>query len=237
MMKEGLLDRIKSRGYWRINFRPKAYEGETIPLLKCKEAVEKSSVQFRGWDYPHIPHRNDDNGSLLPCGEYYEAWTDWWNHIEFWRMYKSAQYLHYLALREDWLEASGWDEERAKEIPPLTSLGVSSTIYQITEIFEFASRLARLGLYKSGMSIDIRLENTRNRALWIDDPRRMPFSYPRQTGASMLQIKRELTVDMLVGGDNNSSLEALIELFEHFEWSPSKDLIASQQEQVRSGRF
>jgi hypothetical protein len=236
-MKEGLIEKITSRGYWRINFRPKRYEDGSLPLPTCKEAVEKSSVQFRGWDYPHVSSRNDDQGGLLPCGEYYEGWVDWWNHIEFWRMYKSAQFLHYLALREDWYEASDWDAERAQKVKPLTSLGVTGTIYQITEIFEFAFRLARFGLYNGGMMIDIRLENTKGRALWIDDPRRMPFSYPRQTGASSIQVKRELSADDLINADHNASLEALIEVLEHFEWSPSKDLISSQQEQVRSGRF
>lgn len=234
---EGLLEKIKARGYWRINFRPRAYEGDLVALTKAKELVEKSTVQFRGWDYPHFPTRNDDESGLSPCGDYYEGWVDWWNHIEFWRMYKSTQFLHYLALREDWYENSKWEAELAKNKQPFTSLGVGGTIYQITEIFEFAFRLGRLGLYQKGLTVDIKLENTQGRALWIDDPRRLPFSFPRKTGAPFIHLKRELPADDVISANHDVSLDALLELFENFEWSPPRDLIKTQQEQVRSGRY
>lgn len=217
-MQDGLIERIKSRGYWRINFQPKKLIPEKLPLAQCKNFVEQNSVRLRGWDYPHIPVRSDDHGGQLPSGEFYEAWTNWWNHIEFWRMYRSRQYLHYLALREDWFEESDWARGLAEQVKPGQRLGTGGTIYQITEIFEFVSRLGRNDCYPDGVFVNISLENTKGRELWIDDPNRMSFSFPRQTGAERIEIRRELSTSDYVLNTSEMAISVIVELFDQFGW-------------------
>ena len=45
-MAGNVLNIIKSRGYWRINFRPLVIE-DKFKLPQCKDVVEKNSVNFR----------------------------------------------------------------------------------------------------------------------------------------------------------------------------------------------
>lgn len=234
-MNEALLERIRTRGHWRINFRPRAYVPQILSLPRCKELVESNKVQLRGWDYPHI-QRNEEHGGQRPAGEYYESWTEWQNHLEFWRMYRSAQFLHYLALREDWLEESNWPTDLARSIKPLGALGIVGSIYQITEIFEFIFRLARTGLYSTGVEVSIVLHNTENRALWVDDARRMPFFEARLTGAPSIKIVRELTGEELLFGDAKLSISATLELFENFAWQPSPELVAEERGRFLTGQ-
>jgi hypothetical protein len=236
-MKDGLLEKIKSRGYWRINFQPSALIAEKLSLTQCKDAVEKNVVVVRGWDYPHIAKKNDEHGGQLPAGDFYESWADWWNHIEFWRMYRSRQFLHYVALREDWFEKSEWASEYAKRIEPGTALGVVGTIYQVTEVFEFLSRLARSGFYKERLSVSISVENTKERGLWVDSPARMPFLSPHQTGAESIKLRKDAGIDELISKSTDLARDVIIEIFDQFGWSsPPIGNIKTDQENLLAGR-
>jgi hypothetical protein len=234
---DGLLDRIRSRGYWRINLQPKSLLAEKLSLAKCRQLVESSVVRLRGWDYPHISTRNDDESGSQPAGEFYESWINWWNHIEFWRMYRSHQFLHYLALREDWFEESDWSNELAQKFKPGQVLGTGGTIFQITEIFEFAARLGRAEAYPTGVIIDVTLENTANRTLWVDDPNRMPFLHPKMTGAEKLSASSDLSPDEFLNGGSEKALKMIFEIFDNFGWENiSQQNIRQQQERFLQGR-
>jgi hypothetical protein len=237
-MKAGQLDRIRSRGYWRINFQPLLLLEEKLSLGECRDAVERNAVKVRGWQYPYVPVKNDDQQGSLPSGEFLEAWIDWWNHIEYWRLYRSHQFLHYLALREDWFAESDWEKDKAKVITPGQALGTARTIWQITEIFEFLSRLGRGGFYPSGAIISLSLENTEGRQLWVDDPQRMPFLDEKKTGAARIEIKREMSSTDFSTEGAEIARSVLTELFDHFGWrNPSVENIRAQQEQLLTGKL
>ena len=237
-MKAGLLDRIKSKGYWRINFQPRKLRAEKLSLTECRELVEKNALRLRGWNYPYAPIRQDDQQGGLPSGEFYEAWIDWWNHIEYWRLYRSHQFLHYLALREDWFAENEWARELAQRILPGQAIGTSGAIHQITEIFEFLSRLGRNGLYPSGVSVSLSLENTEGRQLWVDDPQRMPFFDLKQTGAKRIEMNREILSSQFATGGAEIARSVIIEFFDHFGWDQiSAENIRLQQEQMLGGKL
>ncbi len=174
----------------------------------------------------------------MPSGEFFEAWIDWWNHIEYWRSYRSRQFLHYIALREDWFAESDWDKELAKKILPGRAIGTARTIWQITEIFEFLSRLGRNDVYPSGAIVSLTLENTEGRQLWVDDPQRMPFLDEKKTGAARIEIKRELLPSEFSVQGAEIARSVIVELFDHFDWTGiSQENIRTQQEQLLSGRI
>jgi hypothetical protein len=100
-MKEGLLEHIRQFGHWRINFKPMRELAQPLSLGRCRELVQQAKVSIRGWDFPHTSHRNDEEGGSGNFGTYVENWTQWSGFLEFWRMYKSSQFLSYIALRED----------------------------------------------------------------------------------------------------------------------------------------
>ena len=54
-----VLDKIRTRGYWRVLIRPTQFdENHIADYSDLFPIVEKNSVQLRGWDYPHIDHRS-----------------------------------------------------------------------------------------------------------------------------------------------------------------------------------
>lgn len=238
-MTQKLIDKIKSRGYWRINFQPLVFGQKIKTIGECKDLIQKNSVRLRGWDYPHFPQRVDDDTGTEPAAEYFAGWIDWNNHKEFWRMYKSGQFLHYIALREDWLEEDDWHHNLSKEIKPMTSLGVvGSVIYQMTEIFEFLSRITNAGIYDEGVSVSIILKNTKGRELWIEDGNRMPFIFPHKTGADNIEFAKQYSKDELISKPKELAIEAILLIFDSFGWdNPSMDVIRKDQENFLSGKY
>lgn len=76
-MKAGLLDKIKSRGYWRINFQPLVAVRKLESIAACKDMVERNTVELRGWDYPHFSKRVDADSGVETGNDYYQGWIDW----------------------------------------------------------------------------------------------------------------------------------------------------------------
>ncbi len=236
-MMEGLLEKIKSRGYWRVNFRP-VVDSQKLPTMKnCREIIEKNSLSLRGWNYPYIPRRNDNETGAAACGNYYEAWIQWQSINEFWRIYKSGQFLHYFSLREDWFEDDSWYIKRG-EVKPGTKLNViGSAIYTLTEIYEFLTRLVISGLYDEGVEVNISLNNTKDRELWVADPTRAPFVRKYSTGTSNIVLRRRnYSKDEVINNSENLALDAMHELFDNFEWESSVDILSVERKKLLSGK-
>ncbi|CDZ31647.1 Hypothetical protein NGAL_HAMBI1145_04100 [Neorhizobium galegae bv. officinalis] len=229
-MKDGLVEHIQSLGHWRVNIRPLSAPSKLLTLAECREVVTKSSVSLRGWDYPHISTRDDSQGGVENVGDFVQGWCDWYHHVEFWRMYKSTQYLHYKALREDLTED-------APGKPSEPSLGVGTSVYTMTELVEFAFRLFRAGLYGDGALINVTIGNTAGRQLWIDDPRRMGFSYPRTTAATKIEIQREVSAADFRADPIHISSEMAVELFDHFGWTVDRGRVQADQAQFYKRQF
>ncbi|MBX9911288.1 MAG: hypothetical protein K2Z25_21610 [Beijerinckiaceae bacterium] len=220
-MKEGLLEKIQADTHWRVNIRPAVPVAEKLSLQRCAQVVEKASVSLRGWDYPHVSTRTDDHGGSGLYGEFVANWCDWNRHTEFWRMYKSSQFLHYLSLRENMREDDRMPEGKV--------LNVTGTVYSLTEMAEFLFRLARGGLYEHGAKIHISLERASGRRLWVSEFNRMSFFNKKETQAETINLSRDLTSSDLAGASNSVSLPLILELFDHFGWTANRDQIAQDQ--------
>jgi len=233
-LREKLLNKIKSRGYLRVSLRPLNYSPQRIKdLPECKKIVEECSVEFRGWDYPHFPRRKGEDTGLAPGDNYYEAWIDWGTHKEIWRMYQSGQFIHYLALNEDWWGEDTWYGKEVRKIPPLTILSVIGTIYHFTEIFEFLSRLTQKGIYEEGLEISILLGNTQNRKLEILDPMRAPLFMEYKTGGRIIQFSKKYPKKKLLEDSKELALQAIVHFFHRFDWdNPPLEVIKNEQEKL-----
>jgi hypothetical protein len=231
-MKKELLEKINSRGYWRINFRPVAYNHNILSLSECKTIVEKCHFDFRGWPYPYFPTIGDASHDLEPAQDYYLGWVDWSNHIEFWHMYQSGQFLHYLALREDWYEDSIWAEytkDQIRKEGPL--LGVTLTVFQITEIFEFLSRLCQERIYEEGLEVFIDLKNTKGRKLWVSSPGRVPFHSEYRASEDLLKFESKYLKDNILINYKEIAINVVLHFFERFGWhTPNMDTIIKDQQ-------
>lgn len=216
-MKDGLLDKIREFGHWRVNIRPVRELPQPLLFGRCRELVQKSVVSIRGWDFPHVNYRKDDEGGYENFSNYVENWTDWWGFFEFWRMYKSSQFLSYIALRED----TRLDEHGNPQGPILNTVG---TIYSIVEFVEFARRLHSHGLYEFGAVVSIELRNTSGRVLTAGQ-NRVPFHSRHSTSAEILKLDRRLSAQQLAEDHLGVAAELSLELFDYFGWNPAKSQI------------
>ena len=220
-MRDGLIEDIRSIGHWRVNIRPLQPLVDKLSFQKCFEEVDRARVSIRGWDYPHISHRQDDTGGKTRGDCFAESWTSWNRQFEFWRMYRSGQFLSYNTVRDD--------VEQRRGIHGVRVLATRDAIYSITEFIEFTHRLFINGLYRNGVSIYISLNNTANRQLWAG-ANRLPFLAAHQTGADTINIKKVLSPIDFEGGAMEIALEILMEFFDYFGWNPHKAQIRSDQE-------
>src|SRR5438477_12026082 len=84
--------------HWRVNMRPLPFEPERIPSLSAGfELIQSTKLSLRGWDYPHLSHKPHQRGTGK---SWIAAWSDFMNHVEYWRFYQSGQFLHLAAVRE-----------------------------------------------------------------------------------------------------------------------------------------
>ncbi len=236
LSNNGRLDILKSRGFWRINFQP--VKIDTIPSLEsCLKIAAKAKVSLRGWDFPHIPSANFGEGHYIGTGDnFYEAWTNMGAIKEYWRFYKSSQFIYYKAVAEDWFAEDPFYAGNYTHIQPGTSLGIlHSVVYYFTEIFEFLSRLASQELYKEGVTINVSLHNTANRGLWVDGQRRASLMYPRITRSNELAFTAELSHFEMKENCAMISHRYILEWLDKFGFNPSPDSIQIDQMKFISG--
>ncbi len=230
-----VIEKIKTKGYWRILFEPL---GENIiePFSKCKELMINSSVELRGWDYPHIPKRTGDDTAFEPGNNYWQAWLDWkeYAHFEFWRFYQSGQFIHYRAISQDWEDnvvyKNMWEHDT-----PLKSgefLGVVGTTFLITEIFQFASKLASEGIYDEGLKISISIHNTAGRKLFVDSQGRIPFTSEKKTAANEITHSSVYSKEDIINLPSQKALDFILFFFERFGWEPNPKMIEDDQEKL-----
>jgi len=229
-----VLETVKARGYWRIHFQPLIAAEKLHTFQDCKEIIEKNSVHLRGWNYPYFPKTGKDCGNE---NNYVFTQLHWEGMIEYWRMYKSGQFIHYLALREDWFEEDSWmDKERAATIK--NTLGIiGGCTYQLTEIFEFLSRLARAGLYDEGVRVKISLHNMKDRKLAIEDQMRLPFHYDRISQTDDITVLEDtLEKETAMNESKKLTVQAILKVFDHFDWYPTEDSVNKDVEDYLSGK-
>jgi len=242
MNKEDIIKKIKSKGYWEINIRPDVYNSQRIEKQKIKEIMRSAVVELRGWDYPHFI---DSEGEPYPILNGIEKYVDWSNHVEFWRMMQSANFYHLLALREDWIEAERYKHMQiglgdSKELQDKRWLGVLGTLYTVTEIFEFAKRLASQNIFDENIIIEIKLYDLADRILVIDSSNKVPFMLERKAKISepWTYHKNLFSVNELLNKADELALDAFIDLVYLFSWdNPPVENLKNDQQKFLQGRI
>ena len=214
-----VLTEIKEQGYWCVEFQPLAIDNKRIDSLpKCHEVVKKAWVQLRGWDYPHWPDSNSNKHALYNCNGYIESWTNFGRYKEVWRMYQNAQFVHFFAMKEDY-DNDGIFSSSIPPVIPGSSLYVISTVYKFTEIYEFLSRLAQQGIYKEGVRVLIRLHNTINRKLSLEDPGRVGLSTDYKTANPEIKFDNTYTAQDILEKAEHFAFTLIVKTFHQFNWN------------------
>jgi hypothetical protein len=233
--------------HWRVRFRPETYEEELIPSLKeCLEIIEQTKLSIRGWDYPHLSHRDTERELAR---NWIASWSDFVGHNEYWRFYQSGQFLHVFSVQEaanpDWKEqlkvtAKGhlnWGSQSTRDwenIPGFIS--VLNFLFTVTEVFEFAARLCEKGIYKTKVSVSIEINQIKGYVLVHEWGRAWMNYY----AASEQSLGHEwlLNREDLLTQSRQFSLVATKWFFERFGWFNASDhVLREDQEKFLSRRF
>lgn len=227
-MKAGHIDEIKRNAYWEIIYRPLGTINR-ISLVGAKAAAQKSAVSIRGWDFPHLSHRQDDEGGEDFAGEYYQNWTDWQGFKELFRFYRSRQFVFLTTLHED---TGYWRDEAV----PGQSILYVPTLYSIFEFVEFAHRLAISSFYSEGIVLRLSLKNAHNRILSAGRGR-IPFFDRYQFGGPELSIERALSQSDLAYQHKRESINLCAEFFDFFGFASDNKQLLTEQSKFYELRF
>lgn len=234
MSTQELIDKIKSKGYWRIEIRPTKFEKLRIQTLgEAQKLVQSCVVSLRGWDYPHWNQETVQN-----MEDWVESWVDWQEFIEYWRFYRSGQFIHLFGLHEDYMDIEKVLPTRS---PPRTKrtgyLSFVSTTYQVTEIFEFAARLANKDILRPSAFISVGLYNMKDHELASFSSRRMlhdGYVYP---ASSPIVIEKEIPQQELVSRPDEFALGFVVDIFERFQLNnPPRQVLSEEQKRLRERR-
>jgi hypothetical protein len=153
-------------------------------------------------------------------------------------MYQSGQFIHCVGLCEDWFEEDDWSRELVQQIKPGTSVGViGSVVYELTEVYEFLTRLTRSGVYPEGAEVSLSLHGTKGRKLWMDDRRRMPLSWEYKTQAETIRYEKKYGADEIAASAKDMALDVMLYVFERFEWyRVSRDVLVEARDRLLARR-
>lgn len=225
---EQVIEKIKSRGYWKVIIRPLQFKKTRIKSLQeCIKLVEENSVRIRGWDYPMFSKKH-----VRSKEDYVESIIDMDAHVEVWRMYQSGQFVYLVGVYEDWWK---YEEVTLKYGGPV--LSTLSTLYTVTEIYEFASRLAQKNLFENRFNLSIQLYGMKNRTLQTLDFRRILFRI-YTCDIEEISDARELSAQEIITKPYDLALNHTIQIFERFNWmDPPKEILKQDQKKFLEGRL
>ncbi len=236
-----LIEKIKKKGYWKVTIRPIEFKNDYISTVdECKKIIETCQVSLRGWNYPHIAKE----GIKISGNDSVESYCDWdkGGYFEYWRLYQSGQFVHYFSMREDYRVS----EDKIRQIQEwhdtqsVRFLAIISTLYSVTEIFEFSQRLASKNALGNNVEIIIELGNCDGRELffWDELSRHLSMNYICTFRDENILIKRVIPKDELVSSSDKIALGATIEIFKKFNWNnPPEKVFAEDQNKFLQRRL
>lgn len=216
-----LTDQIRSRGHWRVVIRPDVYREHRIEKIQdLFPLVERSAVEIRGWDFPHIDRTNEPHVDIEWVGQ-----ESVWEHaLESWRMYLSGQFIDLVGFPRDWRDRSRvWPAD--SNWAPGNECGVGEAVYRLAEISEFAARLSLSAAGDQSMYVMVTVAGLNGRQLVVDDPKKMPFARRHRCEIDELPLEKVLDRDHLIAEPLDVALEFATELFARFNWEPSHEVL------------
>lgn len=229
-----LLERIRSRGYWKAIVRPTTFiekrveqRSDLLPIL------EKNAVEIKGWSFPHMDRvLGIDEGPDWVGQELARDYI-----LEFWRFYQSGQFIHYFGMPEDWAtRLSPWHQS-GDEVRRVM-LDVGDVVIRFTEIFEFAARLAFAQAWNEGSHIEVVVDNIDNHFLQLPGLGSGKVARIPQAGVPQMQYAKDFSREELLAAAGELSLDPALRLFSCFGWTPKIDVVRDlQTEFLRRGSF
>ena len=226
-MKVGLREEILGLGHWHVNFRP-ARKASPSKLTDARDVVQKNAVSIRGWDFPHSARSRGGSGDEEFSAEFYENWTDWDSFKEFYRVYRSRQFLHVSVLHED---LGYWSN-----LQPGTSLNFVPAMYSIFEFVEFLYRLCLANFYETDVAATISLRNCSGRRL-IAGRGRIPFFDEYVIHSDRIDLPIEAGRSSILTSHRDLSNDVCRNLFDRFGLALDFDRVKAEQDRFYNRQF
>lgn len=165
---QDVMSAIKQRGHWKIEIRPAAYIRNMHTLGTLRNALASSQVRHRGWPYPHIGGRRGKTYNMDRC---VESRIRWGEFAEVFRFYRSGRFVHHIGMVEDRYGAARTEGLVAEDpaMPERRFLRAKSALYYLTEVYLFASNLARREMLGSVVVVGVTLYDQAGRILVFND--------------------------------------------------------------------
>jgi hypothetical protein len=163
--------------------------------------------------------------------DWIEQASEWQQFLEFWRLYQSGQFVDIVAIPSDWHDQS---PHAPADWQVGTLLPIRDALFTITEIFEFASRLALTEAGDDPMHIEFTLAGLAGRELFNADRQRIPF-FPRGYITQMPEFKCTLDIPRseLVASSKDLAVTQSLDLFSHFGWDTNREILQRWQDQLK----
>jgi len=213
-----ILHKIHSTGYWQINIWPTGFDANRIhDLSSCEEIIRACKVSLDAVEYPFL------GGNIVNGQDWIESEEDSKPHVEFWRFYQSGQFVQHLSVREDY-----WSPERK-------TLRVQATVHILTQVYEFAARLAEQHVLTPAAQISVTLCGTQGRVLETITGR---LSGTYAAGIDTITHEDIYSQQDLIASRNEIALKATMFVFERFNWkNPPEQLLREDQRRLLERRF
>lgn len=146
-----VLSELRTGPHWRVVIHPREFNKTRIASLsECWSAVEDAQVRLCGWPYPYV-----NRECRKPGTDWIASEVDGVRHREHWRLYQSGQFAHFFSF---------WEDDPQQQVTG-GELSVIGALYRLTEIFEFAARLAVAEVLDDAPIVEVRMEHIRDREL------------------------------------------------------------------------
>lgn len=222
MNNDELIKEIKSQGYWRVEIRSAEYQAKRLTTCAGMQALLSSAtVSLRGWPYPYYQAEETAYN-----GQWLEGKVAWSNYREYWRLYESGQWIHYLKVPE----AGVAREELFKGLTPLPPQHAGyvhvrgDILFTLTEIFRFAVGLAQGGVLDPTAFLSVQLHNTKDYMLFESFNRFFPHEYVNKWDAP-ITCEQSLPAGELSAIVDKIALDMAVKVFSVFGWVPAEAAI------------
>jgi len=212
-----VLDEIRTRGYWCVVIRPDRYDAALFrDILRLPTFVAQHAVRLRGWEFPQTT-LNPESRQI--DGDRVSQESKWRRYLEYWRFYQSGQFVDYRAFVEDWPSPGN-----------KLYLELTETVVALTEIFEFAARIAVADEYGAGadMHINVTTQDLTGRTLVSANPERELHATYIAT-INELPLTYTLPRDQVIADARRLALKAAREVFSRFDADFPEEVLSDIQ--------